>query len=334
MRTPRIWIALCGLALAAAPARGEGPSFASVAELQQAHDRALIRDLKEYIRARPKADDVDQAYMAVFNRAIEHDWFVDHEDLACRYLADHPGGPIQSLARIVATMARAQAGKFADALARYHELMRDLGKPEQEEFAANFADSLAGAATAAGEYEVARQVYQGLIDRYGDSPNLRQKVRDDLARLDLVGKPAPAVAAHDLKGDAIRLDDLRGKYFLVDFWATWCAPCVAELPRLQAAYAKYRDAGFEIVGVSLDETRAAPTDFARSRNIPWRQVHNASGGGDLVEAFGVRTIPATFLIDPRGTIVRLDLRGPALDKALAELIPRPAALRGAERPAR
>jgi thiol-disulfide isomerase/thioredoxin len=107
---------------------------------------------------------------------------------------------------------------------------------------------------------------------------------------------------------------------LVDFWATWCAPCVAELPRVQAAYAKYRDEGFEVVGVSLDETKSALLDFVRTRNIPWRQVHNASAGGDLVEAFGVNSIPATFLIDPQGTIVRLDLRGPVLDQALAKVI--------------
>jgi peroxiredoxin len=331
MSKPRILIALWGLALIAAPAVADGPAFASVAELQQAHDRALIRDLKEYLRTHPRADDVDQAYMVVFNKAIEHDWFVEQEDVATRYLTDYPDGPIKALARIVATMARAQAGKFAEALTRYQELMRGLGKPEQEEFAANFADSLASAATTAGEYEVARQVYQGLLDRYGESPSLRQKIKDDLARLDLVGKPAPSVVVKDVKGDTFRLEDLKGRYVLVDFWATWCAPCVAELPRLQAAYMKYRDAGFEIVGVSLDESKPALLDFTRTRNIPWRQIHTASGGGDLVEAFGVSTIPATFLIDPRGTIVRLELRGPALDKTLSTLIKDPTVAR---RPAR
>jgi len=84
----------------------------------------------------------------------------------------------------------------------------------------------------------------------------------------------------------------------------------------------YRAAGFEVIGVSLDETRSAVVDFTRTRKLPWRQVHNASCGGDLVEAFGVSTIPATFLIDPQGTIVRLELRGAALDQALAQLIKR------------
>jgi peroxiredoxin len=312
---------------------GAGPAPASVVELQKAHDRALVRDLAAYIAAKPKAEDIDQAYMALFDKAIEHDWFADQEETARRYLAAYPDGPVRALAQIVATMARAQAGQYGAALEQYKALMGGLGKAEQEEFAAQFSDSLAQAACAAGAYDVARQVYETLLQRYGESPNLRQKVGADLKRLAMVGKPAPAVAVRDLKGDLLRLDDLRGRYVLVDFWATWCAPCVADLPRVQAAYARYHDAGFEIVGVSLDETKAAVVDFCRTRKLPWRQVHNASCGGDLVESFGIGSIPATFLIDPQGTIVRLELRGAALDQALAQLIKREDAPRiGARRP--
>src|SRR6185437_2517645 len=102
------------------------------------------------------------------------------------------------------------------------------------------------------------------------------------------------------RGEAVRLDGLRGKWVLLDFWATWCAPCVAELPSVQAAYARYHGRGVDVVGVSLDESNTAVADFVKARNTPWRQIHNASGGADLVEAFGVNTRPATFLIDPQG----------------------------------
>jgi len=324
-------LALAILAGGATPIRAPGAEYANVNDLLVAHDRALVRDLQAYIAAKPKAEDLEHAYMSLFDKTIEHDWFLENEAPAKKYLADYPNGAVQSLAMIVSTMARAQAGQFPEALKQFQGLMAGVGKPEQEEFAAHFTDTLAQAATRAGAIDVARQAYETLLKRYPQSTTIAQKVKTDLNRLALVGKPAPSVAVKDIKGETFRLDSLRGRYVLVDFWATWCAPCVAELPRVQAAYSKYHDKGFEVVAVSLDETKPAVVDFARSRNLPWRQIHNATCEGDLVEAFGVSSIPATFLVDPKGTIIRLDLNGPALDQTLAQLIkdvatlPKPAA---------
>ena len=314
----RAWLLVAGLIPTLA--HGDEPPR-NVAEIQSAADKALIRDLLDYLAKNPKADDVDQAYMKVFDKAIEHDWFAENEAVAKGYLANHPDGPVKALAQIVTTMARAQAERFVEALASYNALMDGLNGPEQEEFAANFADSLALAATVAGEHGVARQVYERLLRKYGgDSPNLAQKVHDELAHLDRVGKAAPEVKVRDINDAPFRLDAYRGKYVLVDFWATWGAPSIAELPRMQAALAKYKDKGLILVGVSLDESKAAVVDFVRTRKLDWVQVHNATCDGDLVEAFGIKSIPASFLIDPSGTIVRLDLRGPALDKALETLM--------------
>ena len=151
----------------------------------------------------------------------------------------------------------------------------------------------------------------------------------DLKRLDQVGQSAPSFAAEDIQGRAVRLAAYRGKYVLLDFWATWCGPCVAELPRIQAAYRAYHDAGFEIIGVSLDESKAAVVDFVKARKLPWPQIHNGGAATDLVQSFGVTSIPATYLIDPDGTIIRIDLRGKALDETLARLIKRTALRTGA-----
>ena len=313
------FVLLGGLTLAA-NAQGQGPAPSGVARIQDKHDRALLSELRAYLKEHPRAEDAQEAYMLIFNKAIEHDWFTENASIAAQYLVEQPDGPVQALARIVVTMAKAQEGKYGEALTRFKELMNGLGKDDQEEFAMNFADTLAKAAMTAGEYPIARQVFETLLVRYGESPTLRQRVRDELNRLDLVNKPAPSLLFKDANGQSVRLADLKGKFVLVDFWATWCAPCIEELPNVQAAYKKYHAQGFEVLGVSLDETKSALLDFVKAREIPWRQVHNATGEGDLVEAFGVSEIPATFLIDREGTIVRLQLRGPALDEALSKLI--------------
>jgi peroxiredoxin len=306
-------------------ARSAEPPAPSVAEIQAKHDRAFLRELAEYLRKYPHSDDRDQAYAALFNKAIEHDWFTETEELGRQYLKADPDGPVKALAQMVLTMARAQAGRFDESLVQFRNLIQGLDPNEQEVFADSFSAALAGAAIAAGEYAAAREVYTTLLSRFNESPDLRRKVEADLKRLDQVGKPAPTVDAQDIAGRPVRLEAYRGKYVLLDFWATWCSPCIAELPRLQAATQTYRDAGFEVIGVSLDESKTAVADLVKARNLSWRQIHNGSSTADLVEAFGVTSIPASYLIDPAGTVVRIDLRGKALDETLARLIKRPVA---------
>jgi peroxiredoxin len=313
-------ILLLGLGLTPA-ASAQSP--AGVAEIQAKHDRAFLHELAEYLQKNPKADDRDQAYAALFNKAIEHDWFGETEALGQQYLKSDPDGPVKALAQIILTMARAQAGQFDLAIARFRELMNSLGQHDQEEFATSFSENLATAAVTAGEFAAAREVYTTLLTRYGDSPNLKQKIQAEIKRLDMVGQPAPAFAAQDIKGKTVRLSDYRGKYVLLDFWATWCSPCIAELPRLQAAYRAYHDAGLEVISVSLDENKSAVTDFVKVRNPPWPQLHNGTSSADLVDLFGVITIPAVYLVDPSGNVVRLDLRGKALDETLARAFKRP-----------
>ncbi|MDX2036399.1 MAG: TlpA disulfide reductase family protein [Isosphaeraceae bacterium] len=297
-----------------------GPADKSVESIRLEHDRALIADLSAYLAANPRAADADEGYLAIFNKVIEHDWFLDHEKLARNYLADRPDGTVRPPAQIVATMARAQAGRFDEALPLFNELLAGLTSPDQIEFAAGFAENLAASAAARAEFDVARKVYAGLLKKYGDeSPQVKQRVAEALARLDRIGKPAPDVEVVDIAGKPFRFSDLRGKYVLVDFWATWCTPCTAELPRIRAALERHGARGLEVVSISLDDTKPVVVDYVRDQKIPWRQIHNPSSTGDLVSEFGVTTIPATFLVDPSGRISRLELRGEALDQALATI---------------
>jgi thiol-disulfide isomerase/thioredoxin len=136
-----------------------------------------------------------------------------------------------------------------------------------------------------------------------------------------VGKTFTPFAEKDLSGAPLALPTGKGKVVLVDFWATWCGPCVAELPNVIAAYQKYHDRGFEIVGVSLDKDRAALDAFIAEHKMTWPQYFDGRGWENkLAQAYGIHSIPATFLLDGEGKIIAKGLRGEALGAKIGELL--------------
>ncbi len=125
----------------------------------------------------PRADDRDQAYAALFNKAIEHDWFAEVEDLGRQYLKSDPDGPVKAPGADRADDGARPGRPLRRGAARFRELLSGLEPSEQEEYASSFSDSFAGAAIAAGEYNIARQAYAALLDRFGESPTLRRRSR-------------------------------------------------------------------------------------------------------------------------------------------------------------
>ncbi len=139
-----------------------------------------------------------------------------------------------------------------------------------------------------------------------------------------VGKPFPDFAEKDLEGEDLSLAKYKGKVVLVDFWATWCGPCVAELPHVLEAYKKYHDKGFEIVGISLDSDKQKLTSFIKQKEMPWKQYFDGKGWQNkLAQEYGINSIPATYLLDKDGKIIARNLRGEALKEEVAKALGAP-----------
>lgn len=131
----------------------------------------------------------------------------------------------------------------------------------------------------------------------------------------------PDFSEKDMTGAPLSISGLKGQVVLVDFWATWCGPCVAELPNVLAAYEKYHAKGFEIVGISLDRSEDALKKFIAEKNMTWPQYFDGKGWDSaLGRQYGITSIPATYLLDRDGRIVARDLRGEQLETELARLL--------------
>jgi len=125
----------------------------------------------------------------------------------------------------------------------------------------------------------------------------------------------------DKDGKEFKLSSLKGKYVLVDFWASWCVPCRAENPFMLKAYHELKDKNFEIVGVSLDDKRAAWLQAVAADKLPWIQVSDVKGfKTDVAVRFGISAIPQNVLIDPTGKVIAKDLRGEDVNKKIAAFI--------------
>lgn len=138
-----------------------------------------------------------------------------------------------------------------------------------------------------------------------------------------IGAEAPLFSSPDTAGHTVNLKDFRGKYVLLDFWASWCGPCREENPNVVKAYAQFRDKNFTVLGVSLDQKNKydAWVKAINDDGLTWNHVSDLTYWDNAVaKLYCVRSIPQNFLIDPKGKIVGANLRGEELFKKLQELI--------------
>jgi len=136
-----------------------------------------------------------------------------------------------------------------------------------------------------------------------------------------IGKPLANFTQADTSGKEISLASFKGKYVLIDFWASWCGPCRQENPNIVATYQKYKNKNFTVLGVSLDKAKAPWMDAIKADGLAWTHVSDLRGWNNAVsQQFEIFSIPQSFLLDPNGNVVGKNLRGPALEAKLASLI--------------
>ncbi|HXS36004.1 MAG TPA: TlpA disulfide reductase family protein [Flavipsychrobacter sp.] len=136
-----------------------------------------------------------------------------------------------------------------------------------------------------------------------------------------IGAIAPDLNLPTPEGKMVSLSSLKGKYVLLDFWASWCGPCRAENPNVVAAYNKYKDKKFVILSVSLDNNKNAWLAAIKKDNLTWTHVSDLKGWeSSAARVYDIESIPSNFLIDPSGKIIDRDLRGDALEERLSSIL--------------
>jgi thiol-disulfide isomerase/thioredoxin len=245
---------------------------------------AALSGLVQQVAAKLKAGDTTEAALAPELKKFDE------------LLAAQKGGKTLAAAEVIYMKGMLYLQVFNDS-DKGGELMRMLK--------ADYAETKYGQSAAKILDQIAKQ-------------NSAKKVQSAIT----AGLPFPDFQEKDLDGKPLSVASRKGKVVLLDFWATWCGPCRAELPNVITAYKKYHDKGFEIIGVSLDSDRAKLDAFLKKTDgMTWPQYFDGEGWGNKIAVkYGVESIPFTVLIGKDGKIIGKDLRGDDLIAAVAKAL--------------
>jgi thiol-disulfide isomerase/thioredoxin len=345
------WLAGLGVSVASGQ-QGPNLGFSRLIEIEARYrksaedlDRSKLLSLS-FLAKDAKGEESEAAYRAAFNLAVARNLYADAEAAARGYLSREAAGDPQSqaLAASIVLVNRATRGEYDQSLADLENFLKRRAAekiPEEKRLPAGLIFAVGEAylqrLIQGGRYDIASKVCQVAAANHPD-PGVKAYFQRRQDRLELIGKPAPSIEGTDVDGKTVRLADFQGKVVLVDFWATWCPPCVAEFPLLHQLAVEHKDKGLVVLGVNLDQlarnetaNKATSSDSAPG-DVRWFLISQHAGWPNLVgpgaeaaaRSYGVEEIPARFLIGRDGRIQQLEQRDQALARSVEQALATPA----------
>ena len=281
---------------------------------------AKLAAIDAWLTANKKADDRVEALAEAAELAFDMAEWNKAKDYATTYVAEFAKAEkAKAMNLLIGRSLGNIPGSEAKAKEVFEKAIEDAG--DDYNAAVEAAVELADLQCALGEKDDAKDTLGVVATKYSQVRGLKQYLDGKQAEFDEIGEAPKPIEVTGFDGKPISLDKLKGKVVLIDFWATWCGPCVAELPNVIATYKKFHDQGFEVVGISLDDDEGKLKDFLASHDMPWPQFFDGKGWkNEIGVAYGVQSIPKTYLLGPDGKVARVGVRGPALPAAVAKLL--------------
>ena len=261
---------------------------------------ALVEKSSVFVKAYPKYTRVDEVYYLLGNGLIMLDRIEEAIAVLDELIRDYPSADYVEQSLLLLGLAYDKVGEHDKANPLYEKLVNHT-KYRNGRYAA-----------------IAQQLLElDRAERIGELTN-SAGANSAPSPSQFINRPALDFQVTDLSGETLSLTQYRGQVVLLDFWATWCGPCIAEMPNVKATYAKHKHQKFEIIGISLDSSPAPLQAYIASEGLTWRQYWDSDSR--ISSMYNVRAIPSTFLIDGSGIIRQVNLRGAALETAVAALV--------------
>jgi peroxiredoxin len=335
-------------------------SFAAIQtqfnKLQEQSQKAVEKQRLEALRAfLPKApqDEREITLATIVQLTSSLEMYDQTMASSEQFLKEFPKSDGVGAVRRLRLEALAETGKLAEARKDWDTFVSEP-KPEQMRDVLESGIQLAEAYLNRGDVKAARSIYEAMATKLplAVPENQREMFVQQLKQniltprmdaLDQIGQAPPAIEGKDLAGNPVDLSKYHGKVVLLDFWATWCRPCMAALPEVREVYQKLHERGFDVIGLSLDTDEEQLKEFLKNQDMPWPQVWDNQGqpgtrnpfGGPNSRRYNLKGIPASFLLDRDGRIARVNVQASGLEDAVTQALARPAtqpASRGTTQP--